>query len=39
MRREGLRRLLWVGSLLLALFWSHFLLIRYGAQWGLGAAP
>jgi hypothetical protein len=39
MTRDGLRRLLWVVSLLVALAASHWLLLRYGAEWGMGAAP
>jgi hypothetical protein len=37
--REGWRRLVWVASLLLALIGSTVLLIRMGAEWGIGAAP
>jgi hypothetical protein len=37
--REGWRRLLWVVSLLAVLCGSLLLLVRYGAEWGIGAAP
>jgi hypothetical protein len=37
--RERWRRALWVVSLLLTLAGLLFLLIRYGAEWGIGAAP
>lgn len=39
MDRETLRRVLWVGSLVLALAGATLLLIRLGAEWGIGAAP
>jgi hypothetical protein len=37
--KDGLRRLLWVGSLLLVLAAGTLLLILRGADWGIGAAP
>lgn len=33
------QRILWVGSLLLVLVVALALLGRYGAEWGIGAAP
>lgn len=39
MNRDAWRRLLWVVSLALALAGSTLALLRYGAEWGLGAAP
>jgi hypothetical protein len=37
--RERLRRIVWVVSLVLALAGSVLVLARYGAEWGIGAAP
>jgi hypothetical protein len=39
MDRESVRRLLWVVSLVAAVAASTWILIRHGAEWGLGAAP
>jgi hypothetical protein len=39
MDRDRLRRVLWVVSLLLTLASILIVLVRYGAEWGIGAAP
>ncbi len=39
MDREAWRRLLWVASLVAVLGLCFYVLIRRGAEWGLGAAP
>lgn len=39
MEWEAWRRVLWVVSLVLVLAASLFMLARYGADWGIGAAP
>jgi hypothetical protein len=39
MDRQRWRRLLWVVSLVAILGGSLFILARYGAEWGIGAAP
>jgi len=39
MDQDAWRRLLWVVSLLLVLGLCFFVLIRRGAEWGIGAAP
>ncbi len=36
---DRLSRILWVASLLLTLAGIVFVLVRYGAEWGIGAAP
>ncbi|HEX7786781.1 MAG TPA: hypothetical protein VF653_11230 [Methylomirabilota bacterium] len=36
---RGWRRILWVGSLLIALAAITVLLLRYGADRGIGSAP
>jgi hypothetical protein len=39
MSRATWFRVVWVASLVLALVASHILLIKYGVEWGAGAAP
>lgn len=39
MDRELLRRIVWVGSLVLVLALATLVMIWRGVEWGLGAAP
>jgi hypothetical protein len=39
MSRDTVRRIVWVGSLLVVLIGATLVLIHRGSEWGLGAAP